>query len=363
MRALFYYTANRWTGSARAFAIAARGLAAQGEPVTVACCADTPVEQSFAREGIEVVTLPPGGSVAGDAWRLRKVLRERFVEVVFLHTEREQLIASSAMRMAERGAVIRRIPVGHAATSGRAAKLGSRMASARLLFSTEADRARTKGASNEFIAPLGVDVTRVDGLRAAARTSLGIEMETQLVVCVTTAGTAGVRSGTALRTLALLAGRHPDLRLALVGPGADEEDVHMHAAALGVSSLVHFLGERDDLPLVLAAADVGWVAADGDDAGFACLDFMAARVPIVAERSSLVGQFVPDGIAGVLLPPADPSDTAATVASFLAHNDQRETMGRAGRTRAERDFKEQAMIEGFAAAANAAGDRASWATR
>ena len=362
MRALFYYTANRWTGSARAFAIAARGLAAQGEPVIVACCADTPVEQSFAREGIEVVALPPGGSVAGDAWRLRKVLRERFVEVVFLHTEREQLIASTAMRLAGRGAVIRRIPAGQTGASGASTLFGAKMATARLLFTTEADRARTKGAANEFVAPLGVDVTRVDGIRASARTSLGIEVETQLIVCVT-AGSARVRSGTALRTLALLAERHPDLRLALVGPGADEEDVHMHAAALGVSSLVHFLGERDDLPLVLAAADVGWVAADGDDAGFACLDFMAARVPIVAERAPLISHFVPDGIAGVLLPPADPSDTAATVASFLAHGDQREAMGRAGRTRAQRDFKEEAMIDGFAAAANAAGDRASWATR
>jgi len=362
VRALFYYTANRWTGSARAFAIAARGLAAQGEPVIVACCADTPVEQSFAREGIEVVALPPGGSVAGDAWRLRKVLRERFVEVVFLHTEREQLIASTAMRLAERGAVIRRIPAGQTGASGASTLFGAKMATARLLFTTEADRARTKGAANEFVAPLGVDVTRVDGIRASARTSLGIEVETQLIVCVT-AGSARVRSGTALRTLALLAERHPDLRLALVGPGADEEDVHMHAAALGVSSLVHFLGERDDLPLVLAAADVGWVAADGDDAGFACLDFMAARVPIVAERAPLISHFVPDGIAGVLLPPADPSDTAATVASFLAHGDQREAMGRAGRTRAQRDFKEEAMIDGFAAAANAAGDRASWATR
>lgn len=362
MRALFYYTAEKWCGSARAFAVAARGLASRGEPVIVACCADTPVEQSFAREGIEVVALPPGGSVAGDAWRLRRVLRERFVEVVFLHTEREQLVASSAMRLAERGAVIRRVPAGLVASAGRSAQLGARMASARLLFSTDADRARTPGAAGEFVAPLGVDVARVDGIRAAARTSLGIEPETQLIVCVT-AGSARVRSGTALRTLALLAARHPDLRLALVGPGADEEDVHMHAAALGVSSLVHFLGERDDLPLVLAAADVGWVAADGDDAGFACLDFMAARVPIVSERSSLVSHYVPDGIAGVLLPPADPSDTAAAVASFLAHGDQREAMGRAGRTRAQRDFSEEAMIEGFAAAANVAGDRASWATR
>jgi hypothetical protein len=362
VRALFYYTAPGWSGSARAFAAAARGLAGRGEPVTVACCADTPAEQSFAREGIEVVALPPGGTVAGDAYRLRTVLRERFVEVVFLHTEREQLVASSAMRMAERGAIIRRIPAGQIPTRGRATRMATRFASSRLLFATEEDRARTPGAAGEFLAPLGVDVAKVDGIRATARTSLGIDMDTQLIVCVT-GGQARVRAGTALRTLALLAERHPAMRLALVGQGADQEDVHMHAAALGVSSLVYYLGERDDLPIVLAAADVGWVAADGDDAGFACLDFMAARVPIVSERTPLVSHYVPDGIAGVLLPPADPSDTAATVASFLAHGDQRDAMGRAGRTRAQRDFGEGPMIDGFAAAAEAAGDRASWAAR
>jgi len=362
VRCLFYYTAQGWSGSARAFAAAARGLAARGEPVLVACCADSAAEQSFARDGIEVVALPPGGSVAGDAWRLRNVLREKFVEVVFLHTEREQLVASSAMRMAERGAIIRRIPAGLIAARGRASRLAGRFASSRLLFATEEDRSRTPSASGEFVAPLGVDVAKVDGVRATARTSLGIDMDTQLIVCVT-GGAARVRAGTALRTLALLAERHPDMRLALVGQGADHEDVHMHAAALGVSPLVYFLGERDDLPIVLAAADVGWVAADGDDAGFACLDFMAARVPIVSERSSLVSHYVPDGIAGVLLPPADPSDTAATVASFLAHGDQRDAMGRAGRTRAQRDFGEGAMIDGFAAAAEVAGDRASWAAR
>ena len=362
MRTLFYYTSQTWSGSARAFAVAARGLMERGEPVTVVCCVDSAAEQAFAREGLEVIALPPGGSRTGDAWRLRKVLREKFVEVVFLHTEREQLVASSAMRMAERGAVIRRVPAGFMGGGGSSSLLAGKMASSRLLFSTEADRARTVGADHSFVAPLGVDVSRVDGIRAAARTSLGLEMETQLIVCVT-AGEVRVRTATALRTLALLAERHPDLRLALVGPGADQEDVHMHAAALGVSTLVHFLGERDDLPNVAAAADVGWVAADGDDGGFACLDFMAARIPVISERSTLVAHYVPDGIAGVLLPPADPSDTAAAVANFLAHDQQREAMGRAGRTRAQRDFSEQAMIDGFAAAADAAGDRASWAAR
>src|SRR4051812_18977555 len=175
----------------------------RGEPVTVVCCVDSAAEQAFAREGLEVIALPPGGSRTGDAYRLRNVLREKFVEVVFLHTEREQLVASSAMRMAERGAIIRRIPAGLIAMRGRATKLASRFATTRLLFATEEDRSRTPNASGEFVAPLGVDVARVDGIRATARTSLGIDMDTQLIVCVT-GGAARVRAGTALRTLALL---------------------------------------------------------------------------------------------------------------------------------------------------------------
>jgi glycosyltransferase involved in cell wall biosynthesis len=90
---------------------------------------------------------------------------------------------------------------------------------------------------------------------------------------------------------------------------------------------------------------------------------MAARVPVIAERSPLLSHYVPDLIAGVLLPPADPSDTAAAVANFLADNERRIAMGNAGRTRVARDFSEAAMVDGFAAAAEAAADRTQWATR
>jgi glycosyltransferase involved in cell wall biosynthesis len=362
MRILFYHTAESWSGSSRAFAVAARGLQARGEPVTVVCRTDSPAEQAFARDGLDVVSLPVGGAVSRDAWRLRTVLKEKFTEVVFLHTEDEQLAASSALRLAERGAVIRRIPADGRVTSGRGSKWAQRIATARLLFSTESDRARAGLADDAFIAPLGVDVSTVEDSRAASRGLLGIEPETQLIVCVADRK-AKTRITTALRTVALLAERHPDLRLALVGSGCDDDDTHMHAAALGVTPLVRFLGERDDMQAVVSGADVGWVAADGDDGAFACLDFMAARVPVVAERSPLLSHYVPDGIAGVLLPPADPSDTAATVANFLADNNQRAAMGKAGRTRVARDFTETAMIDGFAAAASAAGDRTLWAAR
>ncbi len=362
MRTLFYHTAKYWSGASRAFAVAARGLVAQGASVTVVCRAGGGPEQGFLAEGLDVVPLPSSGSVGPDAWRLRAVLKEKFIEVVFLHTEREHLVASSAMRLAERGAVIRRVPAGCIANVGRTGSFAGKMATSLLLFTTEADRARSGGGDRSFVAPLGVDVEKVKDARSASRALLGFTEETELIVCVIDQQ-SGSRVTTAMRTIALLAERHPALRLVLVGRADDADDTRMHAAALGVTSLVRFLRENDNTPQVLAAADVGWVAADGDDGAFACLDFMAARVPVIAERTPLVSHFVPDGIAGVLLPPADPSDTASAVARFLSDENTRKGMGNGGYTRAKRDFSESMMIGGFVAATTAAGDRSLWATR
>jgi len=362
MRTMFYHTAKHWSGASRAFAVAARGLTAQGAQVTVVCREGSGPEARFLEEGLEVVAVPSTASIGPDAWRLRAVLKEKFIEVVFLHTEREQLVASSAMRLAERGAVIRRIPAGCIANVGKTGMFAGKIATSMLLFSTEEDRARSGNGERSFVAPLGVDVSKVQDARASARAMLGFTDATQLMICVIDQD-SGTRVTTAMRTLALLAERHPTLRLVLVGRAEDADDTRMHAAALGVTSLVRFLRENDNTPQVLAAADVGWIAADGDDGAFACLDFMAARVPVIAERTPLVSSYVPDGIAGVLLPPSEPSETASAVARFLADANTRKAMGGAGFTRAQRDFGEGAMIKGFVDAATAAGDRTLWATR
>ena len=362
MNVLFYHTAKEWSGGARAFAIAAQGLVAHGDTVSVVCRADSPAEQAFASQGLDVVSLPMSDSVSRDAWRLRGVMKDRSTGVVFLHSEREQLIASSAMRLGGRGTVIRRVPAGGSGAAGRGGRFATRMAASRLLFSTELDRSRVEGGKNELLAPLGVDIAKADEMRMTSRGTLGVEAGTQLMVCVADRK-AKSRITTALRTVALLAPRHPQLRLALVGSGCDDDDTHMHASALGVTPLVRFLGERDDMAAVVGAAEVGWVAAEGDDGAFGCLDFMAAGVPVIAERTPLLSHYVPDGIAGVLLPPAHPNDTAATVANFLADDNQRAAMGKAGRARAAREFPERAMIDGYVAAAHAAGDRAVGAAR
>ena len=362
MRVLFYDSSDDRAGSARAFLSAARALAARQHQVTLACATSSEMEALATAAGVDVVALPAAGTTAGDAWRLREVLKEKFVEAVFVQSERDQLAVSGAMRLAERGAVIRRIGAGAGFESSRAGRFAAMMASARVMFSSkaEADAARANGLKlPTVVAPLGIDVAAYDAVTPLRREALHLRPEGWLITCVYEPS-ARARLSTVMRAMSLLAPRHPSLHLAIVGRGSDDQELKLHAAALGITGVVSHLGMSvEPLPLI-AASDLVWIAANCDAAAFGYLDAMALRKTVIADRAPLAAQYVADGITGCLIPPADSAQTAALVASFLAREDQRLAMGNAGRARVARLFPESAMAEGFERAAMAAGDRATW---
>ena len=362
MRVLFYDSSDDRAGSARAFLSAARVMAARGHDVTLACATSSDMEALATAAGVAVVGLPADGSTAGDAWRLREVLKEKPVDVVFVQSERDQLAVSGASRLGGRAAIVRRIGAGAGFESSRSGRFASMMASARVMFSSqaEADAAKANGlALPAVVAPLGVDVASYDGIEPAAREAMGLP-RTGWLVTVVYEPSARDRLSTVLRAMALLAPRHPDLHLALVGRGSDDQEIRMHAAALGITSVISHLGLRvDPLPLI-AASDLVWVAANCDAAAFGYLDAMALRKMVIADRAPLAAHYVADGITGCLIPPTDSAQTAALVAAFLAREDQRQAMGTAARARVARQFTAQAMAEGFEQAATGS-EKAAWA--
>ncbi len=297
------------------------------------------------------------------ALRLRRILHDRFIQVIVVNGDREQLIAANAARLAERAAVLRRVATGDTLRNSLSLKLALRSAPTGLIFSSEEDKRRAPEIrSTRFpaaVVPLGVNAQAYDAIRPASRASIGAPGATRLLVCVYDR-TGRARAATVLRVIGLLAPRHPELRLAIVGAGSNDEDLRMHAAALRITGVVSFLGERDDYLSVLSVADLGWVVADGDNAVYALLDLLASRVPVLAERGTAAEQYVPDGIAGILLPRGEAPDIAAAVALLLGHDDRRAAMGGAGRARVSRDHSEQKMVDAFEAAATIASDRARW---
>lgn len=325
----------------------------------IACESQCPVQVRVAESEVAVIPLEPDASAAGDTWQLRKMFQEKAVDVVLVHTEEELLVASSAVRLGRgAGAVIRRIPPFDVVNAGKGARLATRIAPTGMLFSTEADRAAADAGRHRVpsaFAPLGVDTADHERATPATKATLGAQSSSRLIVCVHDGGDKR-RVFTVLRTLALLAPRHPELHLAIVG-AARPDELRMHAAALGIHALVTYVGATENELAIIRAADVGWVAADGDAAALAALDFMACGTAVLAERSPLTEHYIADGIAGLLLAPADPNTTAAAVAAFLARDEQCVAMGKAGRVRLNRDFSYDAMIRGFEQAIAGAAQR------
>jgi len=373
---LFLHCAKEFSGTARSFAVAARGLAARGHTVSFLVEPDSSVEQSVSRMAtvaskiagtdleakheiapFEVLQFTCEGGWLAAAWRLRHLFRHWDADVVFVTTEREHLIASFACWLGRRGSIVRRTPAGRVLT--RSGGFAAWLTKTKYLFADEDAVAASKiprRAGPPTVAMLGVDTTRyperADGASPEPAEGLGI----RYIICVYDPNSRG-RAATAIRTVSMLSPRHPYLRLMIFGAGSDSEELRMQAAALGVLDLVSFLGERDDHLLLMRDADLGWVVAESDTAAYGILDLMALGVPVIASEGSIAEAYVANRITGTLIPPDDPATTAAAVVTLLTNEEQRLAIGAAGRARVAREFPEQAMVDGFEKAANAASGR------
>ncbi|GAC1649302.1 MAG: hypothetical protein NVS4B3_06160 [Gemmatimonadaceae bacterium] len=344
MRLVIYHVSQGWSGQARALAVAAAGLAARGADVTFLCARDSAVEQRLRGDVYRVVPVEADAPWPVIGWALRRALGSApAARALLVDGDSESLSVAAAVRLSPGSRMVVRIPAGGGGSGGRSRAAG-RIAPRHPLYTTDADRGAVEGDADAPIAELGVDVARYDDVRPVARVSIGAGVATRLIACVCGPGHRALAAG-ALRTIALLAPRHPELRLILLGPGSDDDDLRMHAAALGLTRVVGHLGDRDDGLAVLRAADVGWVAAAGDDAAFAILDVMALRIPVLAESTPLTAHYVADGISGVLLPRGEAATMAAALAPVLANDEARSAIGSAGRARVARDFAESAFID------------------
>jgi glycosyltransferase involved in cell wall biosynthesis len=352
VRALFYHPGGRWCGEARAFAAAARGLTAGGWHAALATAAGSPAARAADRAGAGVVALDAADSFVGAVATLARAVRGHSAEVVFAHGERGQAVAAGAAWRAGRGAVVRRVPSGPPqAAGGSVARAAARTATTAYLctWADQVDCLPARGRAAAVVADLGVAVPPDEAAPAPGP---------QRLVCAFEP-TAQLRAATVLRAAALLAPRHPDLRVVLAGPGAGDEGLRMHAAALGIHHLLraHDPGRDADGPsdaaaqADLARATIAWVVAEGDDGAFGALDAMAAGVPVLAERGTTAARYVADAITGLHLAPGDVPGTAAVLAQLLAGHDARRAMGQAGRARVARTYTEAAMLDGFARAA------------
>ncbi|HVM69821.1 MAG TPA: glycosyltransferase family 4 protein [Gaiellaceae bacterium] len=139
---------------------------------------------------------------------------------------------------------------------------------------------------------------------------------------------------TLVRALAEL--REVPHRAVVAGDGPDRPALEAERDELGVR--VELSGERDDVPALLAAADVFVLSSRSEGMPMSILEAMAAGLPVVASAVGGVPELVVDGETGLLVPPGDADALAAALRLVLEDADLRRRLGSAGRERAQRAF-------------------------
>jgi glycosyltransferase involved in cell wall biosynthesis len=132
--------------------------------------------------------------------------------------------------------------------------------------------------------------------------------------------------GQALRAL-----ERGSFRALVVGDGPQETFLQ------GIGG-VELLGERDDVPDLLARSDIFALSTLSEGMPISVLEAMAAGLPVVATAVGGIPEIVVDGETGVLVPPQDVGALAAALERLLVDTELRRRMGAAGRARAEQLF-------------------------
>jgi glycosyltransferase involved in cell wall biosynthesis len=154
--------------------------------------------------------------------------------------------------------------------------------------------------------------------KAAARESLGLAQETPVLI---TAGRQEYQKGQVhlLRAMAELRQRVPGVVLLLAGrDGHASAELRKVYGELSLDRTVQILGHRDDVPELLAAADLFVFPSLYEGIAGSVIEAMALGLPIVASDIPAMREVLEPEENSVLVPPADPQALADAVERLLS---------------------------------------------
>jgi glycosyltransferase involved in cell wall biosynthesis len=130
-----------------------------------------------------------------------------------------------------------------------------------------------------------------------------------------------------LRAAALVSARCPNTEFVLAGDGPHRQGLQRLAQELGIQDRVRFLGDRRDVPAVLASLDIAVMPSHSESLSNSLLEAMAAGKAVVATDVGGTAEVVHDHETGLLVPKAQVESLAGAVVEFVANSELRRACG------------------------------------
>ncbi len=130
----------------------------------------------------------------------------------------------------------------------------------------------------------------------------------------------------------------PKARLVVAGGGWLDGSLKKAAQDLGVSHAVSFLGSRDDVPELLAAADIFVMPSLYEGAGVALVEACAVGVASIATRVGGLPEVIEDGRTGLIVEPQSPDALVSAIVRLARDPTMRAAMGSEARRHVKATF-------------------------
>src|SRR5271165_600154 len=132
-------------------------------------------------------------------------------------------------------------------------------------------------------------------------------------------------------------------RLVLIGDGPKLAEAKTLAQRLGIHKFVSFIGNRDDVPILLMGIDIFVLSSMIEDCPISIIEAMRAGLPVIAPRVGGIPDLVINGQTGLLFEAGSASELQAALDLLIRDATMRKRFGQEGRTRYERKFRSAIM--------------------
>ncbi|MCK9284820.1 MAG: glycosyltransferase family 4 protein [Rhodocyclaceae bacterium] len=349
LRVLHTESSTGWGGQENRTLNEMRAMRELGHEMLVACQPGARLGERAAEAGFEAVHVPMRGALDLPAiLALRRLMRQRRIDVVNTHSGRDtQLAGMAAKSLAVFGAARPRI----VRTRHLALPISSRFGYVTLpdhvvtVSRFVGDYLVSAGVPAERITavPTGIDLAPYrDAPPGTLRAELGLPADAQLV------GTVAIlrrKKGHAelLEAVPEVLSQFPDCHFVFAGDGPQLSNLQVRIAELGLGNRVHLLGLRRDVINVLRSLDLFVLPTHQEALGTAFIEAAAAGVPAIGTRVDGVPEAIADGETGVLVPVGVSPAIAHAITSLLAAPTRRLAMSEAGRARVAAGYSREVM--------------------
>jgi glycosyltransferase involved in cell wall biosynthesis len=337
-----------WGGTGRYVFDLSVGLAKRGYAVTLACPAESVLNEKAEKLGLPCIHLQVRNP--NDWWALPGFVRAigTHYDVVHTHALADYVIPAVAARLARAPAVVMTRHLPHPFGSKRRAYLCTLLYDRIIAVSQFVRKVLVdSGATESSIEVVlnGLDPVPMDrGAQSRLRQEFGIPPEAVLVAA---AGRVTPEKGFSvlLRAVGRLKESGTTVHCVIFGDGRELEDLRHLASELGIDSVVRLPGFRNDVAALWSAADIAVVpSVEEESFGFTLLEALAAGCPAIASRVGGIPELVTSECA-LLTEPGDVNGLAAAVKELASSSEVRQQMRMAAVERAKR-FSLAATLDG-----------------